>query len=47
MQKLPGKNETGKEVSFQGNLLDEICAYLEHDCGIHPKFIERQSRMKR
>ena len=47
VQKLPGKNETGKEVSFQGNLLDEICAYLEHDCGIHPKFIERQSRMKR
>jgi len=45
--KLPGKNETGKEVSFQGNLLEEICKYLETDCGIHPKYIEKTSRMKR
>ena len=46
VQKLPGKNETGKEVSLQGNLLQEICTYLECECGIHPKFIERTSKMR-
>ena len=46
VQKLPGKFETGKEVSFQGNLLQDICKYLEFECGIHPKFIEKTSKMR-
>jgi translation initiation factor 2D len=46
VQKLPGKNETGREVSLQGNLLHEICNYLECQCGIHPKFIEKTSKMR-
>ena len=42
--KLPGKHETGKEVSFQGNLMDDICEYLEVECGIRPQFIDKGRR---
>lgn len=46
VQKLPGKQETGKEVALQGNLLHEICAYLKQECGIDASFIETTSKLK-
>ena len=46
VQKLPGKQESGKEVSLQGNLLNEICKYLENDRGIDASFIQKTSKLK-
>lgn len=43
---LPGKNETGKEVAVQGNLLQEILGFLEKNYGITQKFIDSTNKMK-
>ena len=43
---LPGKNETGKEVSIQGNLLAEILSFLETKYGIGSQYVDSVSKMK-
>jgi translation initiation factor 2D len=41
---LPGKNETGKEVAAQGNLLEEVAAMLKLVYGIPDEFVETHSK---
>lgn len=43
---LPGKNETGKEVAVQGNLLEEIIAFLEKAYGITQAYIDSTNKTK-
>lgn len=43
---LPGKNETGKEVMIQGNLLQEILVFLETKYGIPSNYIDTTNRTK-
>ena len=45
-QRLPGKNETGVEISVQGNVLKELVAMLKDEFGIPPKFIEAEDKTK-
>lgn len=46
VQKLPGKNETGKEISIQGNVLNELKDFLTLECGIPEQFIDMESKCK-
>ncbi|CAL8464144.1 g3679 [Coccomyxa elongata] len=38
--KLPGKTETGKEITLQGNLLQELPKYLKDEYGIEAHFVD-------
>merc|ERR1712060_18407 len=44
--KLPGKNETGKELALQGNVLEEIKSYLTDKLGIDANFVDTVSKCK-
>lgn len=46
VQKLPGKNEAGKEISLQGDLLQEVAAFLAASYGIHAQYITVVSKRK-
>lgn len=35
-QKLPGKQETDKEIALQGNLLAEVSRFLVQEYGLDP-----------
>ena len=43
---IPGKNETGKEVSIQGNMLEELQGFLQKHYGVPAQFIDAVSKMK-
>lgn len=43
---LPGKNETGKEILVQGNLLQEILGFLETKYGITQAYIDTVNKTK-
>ena len=43
---LPGKNETGKEVAAQGNLLQEVADMLRKAYGIPESYLEVISKLK-
>ena len=44
--KLPGKQETGKEISIQGNLLTEAATYLRDVMGVPEQYIDRNDKRK-
>ena len=46
VQKLPGKTESGKEISLQGDLLKKIASFLTAEYGIDAKYIDASSRSK-
>lgn len=46
LEKLPGKQETGMEISIQGNVLKELVGILRNDWGIPDKFIEVEDKTK-
>ena len=43
---LPGKNETGKEVAAQGNLLAEVADMMRKTYGIPERYLEVISKLK-
>ena len=43
---LPGKQETGKEVSLQGNLLKQTARYLSDVLGIPEQYIELNDKRR-
>lgn len=46
VQKLPGKQETGKEIALQGNLLHDIPKFLTDMYGLSPQYIDVKSKGK-
>ena len=46
VQKLPGKNVTGKEISLQGDVLKELAAFLTDAYGIDAQYISAVSKAK-
>lgn len=44
IQKLPGKNETGKEINLQGDLLHEVPKFLEETHGIDARYVDVKAR---
>ena len=46
MAKLPGKQETGKEVALAGELLLDVARFLEMTYGIDPALITTKAKGK-
>lgn len=46
VQKLPGKQETGKEIALQGDLLHDIPKFLTDMYGLSPQYIDVKSKGK-
>ena len=42
--KLPGKQEMGKEIALQGDLLHDVPKFLVGEYGIAPSFIDVKAK---